>query len=175
MKQVKQIFWLGAAIILLAGLWGCGGKTTPPGAAFMSDSFIVSEGFGGAFEVLQWAEGPTVVLVHDIEGEHENSGSSSTEDPVWRGKGFARSADGRQISWRAETRDGKTVTFFIDEQEYDLRQGTLFFIRTTEGQTQVAQRQLSLSRPCANLDDCRSWLIDTPLVQQFIQESLSAH
>lgn len=164
---------IGFIIAVLLGLFGCGGKTTPPGASFISGGFTEPDGFGGSFVVLQWPDGLNVVLVDDVEGEHESSGSSSTEDPVWRGQGASRAADGRQVNWRVESTNGQTGTFFIDEQAYDLEHGTLFLIRTGGGQTDVTQHQLALAGSCSDYDECHRTLLNEPAVAQFVQETRS--
>jgi hypothetical protein len=98
----KHIIWL-SIIVTILGLFGCSGKTTPPGASFISGGFTEPDGFGGSFVVLQWPDGLNVVLVDDVEGQHESLGSSSTKDPVWRGQGASRAADGREVNWRVES------------------------------------------------------------------------
>lgn len=174
MKE-HNLFWIGVSAAILVGLGSCGGKTTPPGASFVYGQVLVPEGFGGSFLVLQWKEGLSIVLVDDIDGNHANSGSGSTEDPIWRGKGAATAADGRQVSWRAETTDGKTAAFFLDGQSYDLAEGTLFLIRTRGGQTSVAQHKTNPAGRCLDSADCQLWLKNDPVVMQFVNETLGSH
>ncbi len=168
----KHGFWVALGVSMV--LWSCGGKTTPPGASFIVGSFGNSEGFGGSFTALQWPNGLTVVLLDDIEGEHESSGSASTEDSTWRGKGAAHAADGREVNWQVETTAGNTSTIFINEQAYDLRQGTLFLIRTKDGETQVTQQPLNLAGRCTDYDICQRLLENNPRVKQFVQQRLNA-
>lgn len=166
----KNGFWIAVVITVLGGLWGCGGKTTPPGASFITGSLSNPQEFGGSFTILQWQNGLTVVLFDDLEGEHKSSGSGSTEDPTWRGKGVARAVDGREVNWRVETTAGNTSAIFIDEQSYDLRQGTLFLIRTRGGETQIIQQPLNLVGRCTDYDACQHWLKQDARVLQFSQE-----
>ena len=173
-SSLRNILCIGVATAILVGLSGCGGKTTPSGASFIFGSLIVPEGVGGSFTVLQWKEGLTVVLVDDIEGEHTSSGSGSTEDSTWRGQGSARAADGRQVSWRVETTEGKTAAIVINEQKYDLEQGTLFFIRTSGGQTSVVQNKRNPIRRCSDYEECHLLLKNDSMVMQFIQETLGS-
>jgi hypothetical protein len=170
----KVVFWMAVSVAILVALSSCGGKTTPPGASVIYGSLIVPEGFGGAYRVLQWQEGLTIVLVDDVDGNHESSGSGTTEDPVWRGQGVARAADGREVRWRVETTNGKTATFFIDEQEYDLEQGTLFLIRTTGGQTMVTQHKRDMAGRCFDDNSCQQILKSDPAVMRFIQETINS-
>jgi hypothetical protein len=129
---------------------------------------------GGRFAVLQWKEGLTVVLVDDIDGGYGVSGSGFPGGPAWRVESAPRAADGRQVSWRVETTDGKTAAMFINEQEYDLVQGTLFLIRTRGGQTRVMQHHRNRAGRCSDYEECQLLLKDDPRVMQFIQETLNS-
>jgi hypothetical protein len=137
---IRHLFWASVGVIVLFGLAASAGKSTPPGASFVYGQMHVPEGFGGSFTVSRWKEGLTILLIDDIAAGHESSGSGSTEGPIWWGMGGAVAEDGRDVSWRAETTDGKTTSFFINRQAYDLTQGTLFLIRTTDGRTSVIQQ-----------------------------------
>ena len=137
-------------------------------------TFTAQEGFGGSYTRLQWKEGLSITIVDDSQGGHQNSGSGSTEDPVWRGRGSISSQDGQEIAWRVETRDGKTAAFFIDQQSYDLTQGTLFLIKTRGGSPEIAQHQSQQSGTCSDHESCQQLLEADPAVLQFIQETLQS-
>jgi hypothetical protein len=172
---IRYLFCMSVGVIILVALAGCSGRTTPPGASFVYGQVDAPEGFGGSFLALRWKEGLTIVLLDDIEAGHESSGSGSTENPIWRGQGGAVAADGRQVSWRAETTDGKTASFVIDQQAYDLAQGTLFLIRTSGGRTSVLQQKRDLAGRCSDTEDCQLWLKSDPTAAQFIREVISSH
>ena len=91
-------------------------------------SLLVPQGFGGSYTLLQWKEGLSITLVDDSNGGHHSSGSGSTNDSMWRGQGSIRGQDGQEIAWWVETADGKSATFVLDEQAYDLTKGTLFLV-----------------------------------------------
>ena len=167
-------FWIAPLLGILLGLHACAGKTTPPGANIIFGSLIVPEGFGGSYTLLQWQEGLSISIVDDSQGGHHNAGSGSTEDPVWRGQGTITGQSGQDITWRVETTDGKTAQFFIDEQIYDLAQGTLFLIKTSGESTQVTQQQSRHIGSCSDDESCQQLLKQDPAVLQFIEETLQS-
>jgi hypothetical protein len=171
---IRNLFCMSAGLAILIALAGCSGKSTPPGASFVYGQVDVPEGFGGSFTAWRWNEGLTILLLDDIEAGHESSGAGSTESPIWRGQGGAVAADGRQVSWRAETTDGKTASFSIDGHAYDLAQGTLFLIRARGGRMSVLQQKRDLAGRCTDSEDCQLWLKSDPTAAQFIQEVINS-
>jgi hypothetical protein len=73
-----------------------------------------------------------------------------------------------------ETTDGRTAAFVLNDQRYELTQGTLFLIKITGGSAQISQQQSLLSDPCFDDQTCQPLLKQHPAVLQFIQESLQA-
>ena len=157
---------------MLLALSACAGKTTPPGANMIFGTLIEPEGFGGSYTLLQWKEGLSISLIDDSRGAHQSSGSGSTEDPVWRGQGSIGIQNGQHITWRVQTSDGKTAQFYIDEQPYDLAQGTLFLIKTNSDSPQITQQQSRHQGTCSDDESCQRLLKQDPAVLQFIQETL---
>lgn len=176
MKQnrITDVIWIVPLLGIFLGLSACANKTTPPGANIIFGSLISSEGFGGSYTLLQWKEGLTISMVDDSHGGHQNSGSGSTEDPVWRGQGSISSQNDQDITWRVETKDGKTANFFINEQPYDLTQGTLFLIKTNTGSPQIMQYHSRYNGACSDNESCQQLLKQDPAVLQFIQETLQS-
>jgi hypothetical protein len=80
------------------------------------------------------------------------------------------------VSWRAETTDGRSARFLLNEKPYDLSQGTLFLIRTTgdSPQPQIIQRQGWNNLSCADDQTCQPLLKQDPAILEFIQETLQA-
>jgi hypothetical protein len=120
---------------------GCSPKSTPPGA----NSF-----YGGVdvarFSYHYWDEGLAILIWHDFAyGGEGCSGSGSTEDPVYRLKCDVESGDGRSFSWKAHTQDGVTADMWIEDQSYDLSQGSLFLVSSKDDGVQVEQLQRDLS------------------------------
>ena len=176
MKQnrIKSLILIVSLLAILLGLSACASKTTPPGANMIYGTFIEPEGFGGSYTLLQWKEGLSISIMDDSQGAHQSSGSGSTEDPVWRGKGSISSQNGHDITWQVETTDGKTAKFFINEQPYDLTQGTLFLIKTDSGSPQIVQYKSRYIGTCADNESCPLLLKQDPAVLQFIQETLQS-
>jgi hypothetical protein len=174
MKQnrLTSLLWIVPVLPIFLGSSACASKMTPPGANMIFGILSTPEGSGGSYTLLQWEEGLSISIVDDSQGGHESSGSGSTEDPVWRGQGSIGSANGEGIAWRVETTDGKTAQFLINEQPYDLTQGTLFLIKTNNGSPQIVQHQNRHNGSCSVDESCQQLLKQDPAVLQFIQETL---
>lgn len=174
MKQnrITKVFWIVPLLALFLGLSACASNTTPPGANIIFGSLIAPAGFGGSYTRLEWKEGLSISIVDDSQGAHESSGSGSTEDLIWQGQGTISSEHGPDIAWRIETTDGKTAKFLINEQPYDLAQGTLFLIKTNNGSPQIVQHQSRRNGSCSDDESCRQLFNQDPAVLQFMQETL---
>lgn len=174
MKQngIMRMFWFVPVLAILVGLSACTNKMTPPGADMVFGSLAVPEGLVGSYTILQWNEGLLISVIDDSQGAHESSGSSSTEDPIWRGQGSIGSENGQIVTWRVETTDGKRARFSINEQPYDLAQGTLFLIKTNNGSPEITQHQNHQNETCSDDESCQQILRQDPAVLQFIQETL---
>lgn len=176
MKQprITSMNWMVPLLGILLGLSACASKSTPPGANIIFGNLSAPEGFGGSYTLLQWKEGLSISIVDDSQGGHQNSGTGSTEDPVWRGQGSISSQNGQDITWQVETTDGKTAKFFINEQPYDLTEGTLFLIKTNSGSPQIMQHQSRHHGTCSDDESCQQLLQQDPAILQFIQETLQS-
>jgi hypothetical protein len=115
-------------------------RSTPPGADTAGSKL---EQAGYVF--LHWKEGLAIMIWHDALESGEGSGSGSTADPIYRYQGYAVSPEGHRFEWEAQTADGKTARFQINNTSYDLADGALFLITTEDGQTEVQQLQRDLS------------------------------
>lgn len=169
---MARMFWVALWLALILGLNACAGKTTPPGANMISGSLITLEGLAGSYTILQWREGLSISIVDDRQGSHESSGSGSTDDPIWRGQGKISTENGRGVTWRVETTDGKTAQFYINEQAYDLTEGTLFLIKTNAESPQIMQYQSHQNGGCSNDETCQRLLMQDAVVLQFTRETL---
>jgi len=175
MVSFRQIFtlysdkrWLLVTLapLVVVILSGCAVKSTPPGP----------NAVGGRLEnvtytLLQWPEGLTVMIWDDIDGTHSNEGSGSTSDPVFKQRGRAQAADGRGYEYQLETTDGKTAHFSIDGQEYELLQGTLFLIKTGDGETQIQQLDHDLSGVVPTNQGCEAFALENSEVARFMRET----
>jgi hypothetical protein len=158
----RKVFWLCAFVILLVGASGCQ-QTTPPGADMVSAKIGDT-----SYTFLHWKEGLRVMMWFDMADEVSAEGSGSTSDPIHKMEGYASATDGRRVDWRLETADGRTATFSIDGQAYDLSQGALFLITTRGGTTQVRQLNRDLSAVQATNESCEAFATADPDVSSFI-------
>jgi hypothetical protein len=170
-----RMLWIVSLLGIVLSITGCAERTTPPGANIVSGPLLIPEGTGGSYTLLRWNAGLTITLVVDSQAGRQCSGTGSTNDSVWRGRGSIRGQDGHDVRWRVETTDGKSARFLLNEP-YDLREGTLFLIRTTgdAAQPQIIQRQSQNNLSCADDQTCQLLLKHDPAILQFIQETLQA-
>ena len=161
--KTSRIAWGLLALLLVAVAAGCQ-NTTPPGPDVAYDTIGSTN-----CTLLAWKEGLRINLWYDITGNFHTSGSGSTSDPIYKESGYAQAADGRQVNWQVETADGKSATFSIAGQPYDLAKGALFLVTTRSGQTQVQQLSFDLSKLPAVHESCQTVADASPDVSSFIQ------
>jgi hypothetical protein len=149
------------ATVLALGVAGCG-RSTPPGADVAYGQYR-----GASFTYLRWEEGLRIMIWTDLDAASSH-GSGSTRDPVYRLEGHAESPDGRQVDWRAETSDGKTAEFAIDDVAYDLSDGTLFIVTTARGATEVTQLERDLSGVQATYESGVAFAESDPALVAFL-------
>jgi hypothetical protein len=149
-------------LLLVLALSSCMTKSTPPGAAIIGGKV----GRGG-FTFLRWEQGLRIMIWHDLDSSSSH-GSGSTEDPVYHLSGYALSSDGRRVDWQAQTTDGKTAQFWIDEVNYDLTGGALFIVTTRSGATVVRQLHRDLSNVQPDYDSCVDFARGDPDLARFI-------
>ena len=129
-------------ILLIANFTiSCSPKSTPPGASSIYGGVDVAR-----FSYHYWEEGLAILIWHDFTyGGEGCSGSSSTEDPVYRLVCDVESADGKSFSWTVHTQDGVTAEIWIEEQSYDLSRGNMFLVKSQDGGIHVEQYQRDFS------------------------------
>jgi hypothetical protein len=155
---------------LLLALVACGGMT-PPGPNMVYGQVKDR----ASYLLLDWQEGLRILMWDDIvDGGHQNSGSGSTTDPVFRQRGGAQAADGRNYEYRLETRDGEQADFTIDGNSYDLEDGSLFLIRTAGGETQVEQMDVDLSGLTPTNEGIIEFAGETPEIDTFLSQDGAA-
>jgi hypothetical protein len=137
-RFMKAGLWL----LLIAGfISSCSPNSTPPGANSIGGSVG-----GTLYSYHYWQEGLAILIWHDFSyGESGCGGSSSTEDPVYRLNCDVEAHDGRRFSWEVHSSDGLTAEMWIDGDNFDLSQGTLFLVSSQDSGTQVVQVQRDFS------------------------------
>ena len=163
--KTARIAWGILALLLLVSAAGCQ-KSTPPGPDVAYDTIGNTN-----CTLLAWKEGLRVNLWFDFTGNFHSNGSGSTSDPIYKETGYAQAADGRQVNWQIETADGKSATFSIAGQPYDLAKGALFLVTTQGGKTQVQQLSFDLSKLPAVHESCQTVADSSPDVSSFIQKA----
>jgi hypothetical protein len=159
--ELKRLL-ISLAALFAVTLSGCA-KSTPPGAN------AASGGLGQArYVFLQWEEGLSLMIWHDVLGSGGGQGSGSTTDPIYRYRGYAESLDGRRFDWEVQTADGKTAQFKIDHTDYDLSDGHLFIVTTKNGKTDVKQLHRDLASVQPNQASCVAFAKSDPDVARFI-------
>jgi hypothetical protein len=123
------------------------------------------------FEFYRWNEGLELMIWH--EGIKSSGCASSTNDQDFILQCHAVSNDNYQFDWHLETRDGETAEFSVNDQSFDLDNGSLFLLTNPDGMTNVKQFQRNLSKIPANADEVVEFGLGDPAVQDLIQESLT--
>ena len=132
-KRILMIIGLAAVMIVL--LLGCTPKSTAPGANSVGGT--IGE---AAYSYHYWDEGLAILLWHDFSyGGEGCSGSSSTEDPMYRLECVVEAKDGRRFGWNVQSSDGVTADLWIDGQKFDLDKGNLFLVSSASGEIEIEQ------------------------------------
>lgn len=93
----------------------------------------------------------------DRISSHTQHGSSSTDDPLHRHRGLAKSEDGSRYDWELTTKDGRTANLEINGTKYDLSDGTLFAIQVEGKQVTVHQLENDISQLANQTEDCSKY------------------
>jgi len=133
----QRVVLLLAVFLFLAA---CSARTTPPGP-----NAIAGAVGNTSYTLLAWDEGLRILIWTDLTGAWGSTGSGSTEDEVYREEGYAEAPDGQSFVYYLETRDGLTASFSIDDKPFDLEQGSLFLVVSSDGEIEVTQLDYDLS------------------------------
>ena len=150
------------SLICLIGLAACGSGTTPPGANTAGGQYE-----GVSYTLMQWPQGQTIMLWHDVTEASFCDGSGSTDDPVYRLTCQATQDDATRLTWAAQTRNGQDVDFQIDGTAYDLANGTLFLVDTSGSRTAVTQLQRDLTAVTVEREDIIAFAQSDPEIREF--------
>lgn len=162
----RAAFVVLSLVLLLAGA-ACS-RTTPPGADAVGGSLD-----GTSYTFLRWQQGLRVMLWYDDARGFGASGGGSTDDPTYYQEAYAETSGGRQIKLQMETQDGKTGTLRLNDQAYDLSDGTLFLVRSPgdDLQVQVQQIERDLSGISPTTESVEAFASNDPDIQAFIEEA----
>ena len=164
MYKIRARFAWVSILLIATFIIGCSPKSTPPGASSIYGGVDVAR-----FSYHHWEEGLTILIWHDFTyGEEGCSGTSSTEDPVYRLVCDVESADGKSFSWTVHTQDGVTADMWIEEQSYDLSRGNMFLVKSQDGGIQVEQYQRNFSEFEPTVETVNALSKSDPNVADFI-------
>jgi hypothetical protein len=141
---------------------GCGPGTEPGGPTFFGVFKKTSAYAGG------WGTGTAVVIWTDIE-QGGSSGLSGSPGKREYSGGMGAMPDGRKVSWKCVTADGKTGPVTINDVEYQLVNGPLFLVTTRNGKTEVKQLQRDFSKMVADIDSMNRLTMQDKDVSKFIE------
>jgi len=140
----------------------CSGSTTPPSPESVAGVYVQA-----GYEFYRWEEGPALMIWHD--GIQLSDCTSRTNEQILVMDCHALSEDDYRFDWSLETKDGKTVDFFLNEQEFDLADGDLFVITTSGGDMNLRQLQRNISKVQANTEQVIEFGLAEPAVQKLYQ------
>jgi len=146
-----SVWVVGFVLALLFASSGCGVRVTGP-ALPPATCFSSTVGNGIIF-LIQGYDGLPIMICSD--GGNMSSGVSgrgTSNPPVQKSEGYAASQDGRRLDWLIEKRNGQRTTCRLNNKEFDLQKGTLFLVRTKEGETKIDQLAQDLSDVSPNIE-----------------------
>ena len=136
MNRSHLIYLLSLTILLGLGLAACFGRTTPPGPDMAGGAYE-----SASYEYFHWREGLDIMIWHDAVSSSVCNSSGSTSSDTHVVQCQATSESGDDLFWQIETSDGRTAQLSINNQLFDLANGTVFLITTAGGQTDIQQHR----------------------------------
>ena len=90
------------------------------------------------------ADGRVLFMLWSDIGTSELGNCSGGESKGIYGGYQVSRKDGRRLDWKCATRDGKTGTMEINGSRFDVAAGSVFLVKTKDGETTVAQHTLPM-------------------------------
>lgn len=123
-RGVHQVSW---------SIW----SADSPSVAGIDEACVLFATYGDSAAITFWIDGPGGSFGAGFDKAHGAAHYS----------GSVKSQDARTINIEAFTADGKAGDVMIDGQKFDLAKGSLFLVKTAEGETQVRQSTLKIPEP----------------------------
>jgi hypothetical protein len=164
--MMKTIWKL--VIVLSSGfILGIAFSACSPTATLLDPETATGVYVHSGFEFYLWEEGLALMIWHD--GTNHVSCSNSTNNQRYEINCNALAHNNNSFDWHLETNDGKTAKFSIDDVLFDLKNGALFVIRSSGGNTEVRQLMRDLSEVQANAESVTEFGLSNPDILEFIQ------
>ncbi len=154
------------SVLLGLGLVACFGRTTPPGPDMAGGGYE-----NAGYEYFHWREGLDILIWHDAVTSSFCNSSGSTSSDTHMVRCQAVSEDGFELFWQIGTADGRTAQLTINNQPFDLTDGSVFLIATAEDQLDIQQLERNLSGVNAEHQSITDFSLDDPEINQFIQST----
>jgi hypothetical protein len=166
-KQMKKynLLFIYAILLIFLGfiLSACSHVKAFPEPEMASGVYVHS-----GFEYYRWEETLRVMIWHD--GINHLSCSSFTNGQ-YEIECLGESMDNHTFVWNLETKDRKNAQFTIDDQPFDLGEGSLFIINSSSGDTEVKQLKRDLSNVQADAGSVTEFGLSDPDILAFIKAS----
>jgi hypothetical protein len=120
------------------------------------------------YEFDRWEEGLRVMIWHDGVNHISCSSSSNGQYEI---ECTAESINNHTFTWRLKTNDGETAQFSIDNQPFDLSNGSLLIVQSSGGNTEIKQLARDLTNVQADADSITEFGLSDPDILAFIQTS----
>jgi len=163
MNRSNPIYLLSLSVLFSLGLVSCFRSSTTPAPDIAGGVYE----FAG-YEYFHWKEGLNILIWHDAIA---NSGCNSNSEDTTLVQCQAMSEAGYDFFWQIETRDGRTAEISINNQSFDLADGTVFLVTTADGQMDIQQLQRDLSGVNANDQSITQFSLADPEISQFMQST----
>lgn len=164
MKKNRFTYSLATLLICLGFiLSACSQAEILPDPETVSGVYVQS-----GYEYYRWEEGVQVMIWH--EGISHLSCSSFTNGQ-YEVECLGESIGNHTVTWRLESKDGRTAQFTITGKPFDLSAGNLFIIQSSSGDLEVKQLQRDLSDVQADAGSVTEFGLSDPTILAFIQAS----
>jgi len=166
MNTMRISIKLFSAITLFFGMFACSYRSTPPGPDMAAGGYNYT-----AYDVFRWEQGLNVMIWHDAGSSSACSSSGSSDDPMHTVDCHAVSFEGQRFDWQIKTDDGLIGEFRINNDPYDLSDGSIFIVRTTDGIMDIQQLIGDFSSVSLEHESIVAYGLDHAELAQFIQSA----
>jgi hypothetical protein len=168
MNRNRFLFLFVLAGLISLGTAACLRTETPPGP---NTAGGVHE--SAAYSYFQWPEGLAIMIWHDAISSSTCDSGGATSNNTNLTQCSAVSEAGSGFTWQIATEDGRTAQFSINDQLFDLANGTVFLVRTAGGEPEIQQLERELSGVTPEGNSITTFSLADPEIEPFIQSTSS--